>query len=235
MATITLSETKNIDNAKRVSLPLRKLYYALLLLKNGGFRAAMDYIRTGLFSVTTYLWLVKDLTSAESLSQSQMRYKLQPASPANFGELVHHLKDEKGQALLELLRRLSFYRRGFDTCYVAMAESGEICYMQWLISPRHNELLRTNFPFRMRLLKEDESMLENAFTFPRFRGKGIMGSVMLELAGIARNQGFKRLVTQVEKNNEASLKGCYRVGFRAFTEQQEVKFLFITWRRKWVS
>jgi RimJ/RimL family protein N-acetyltransferase len=104
--------------------------------------------------------------------------------------------------------------------------------MHWLLSPHYNNLIQTNYPSGMRILKEDEAMLENGFTFPCYRGKGVMTSAMLDLAEMARSQGFSRLVAQVDKENKASLKGCHRAGFRAFADQQETRVLFSIRRQK---
>jgi RimJ/RimL family protein N-acetyltransferase len=70
--------------------------------------------------------------------------------------------------------------------------------------------------------------LEHAYTFKKFRGNKIMPAVMNQLFQIARERGFKRVITYVLKENIASLKGCYNVGFRDFEIVYRTKLPFST-------
>jgi GNAT superfamily N-acetyltransferase len=104
------------------------------------------------------------------------------------------------------------------TCYLAVSEDDDICYMQWLIDSSQNHLR----PRRVGLvLRPDEMLLEWAYTFEKYRGLGIMSYVMSELAASAKSMGARWLLTIVEENNLASLKGCRNAGFRPFKVREE--------------
>jgi len=104
------------------------------------------------------------------------------------------------------------------TCYLAVNEQDEICYMQWLVDSSQNHLR----PRRMGLvLRPDEMLLEWAYTFEKFRGLGIMSYAMAELAAMAAKFGARWALTIVEHSNVASLKGCRNAGFRPYKLREE--------------
>jgi hypothetical protein len=107
-----------------------------------------------------------------------------------------------------------FLRVGLGSCYVAVTERAEVCYMQWLIGPEHNPLLEahTHLP----TLKHGEALLENAFTPTAFRGQGIMSAGMAEIAAQAAQLGARWVLTVVSELNLASIKGCTRAGFAPY-------------------
>jgi len=214
----------------------KKIYYALLLIKKGGLGIFLRQFWSRLYSSTSYLWLVKDLDSEGnyfSSPSSEIEYSLQLADPSGFRKkLLSNLNRERGQDIFEILRRISFYERGFDACYLALTDSGEVCHVAWLLSASHNDLIRTHYPSGMRELEEDEVLQENVFTFPPYRNKGIMTSITLDLTEIAKSRGFHRVLAYVDTKNGTSLRSFQRAGFRVHDEEQEFRRFFRIWKRK---
>lgn len=109
------------------------------------------------------------------------------------------------------------WRRGFAEKvgtggFVAVDErNGSPAYVQWLLRPAQNDLIARlkTFP----LLKDDEALLENAYTPPSHRGLGIMSAAMAQIAERASEFGARYVMTFVGRDNVASLKGCRRAGF----------------------
>ncbi len=62
-------------------------------------------------------------------------------------------------------------------------------------------------------MEADEALIEAAYTFSAYRGKGLMGEGMGQLLLKAREAGAQRVWTYVALDNVASLRGCARVGF----------------------
>jgi len=115
----------------------------------------------------------------------------------------------------EALWRRDFYRKVPKGCFVAVdLRDGKPCYMQWLIGSHDNNLL-TRFKCFPRLAN-DEALLEQAYTPPSHRGLGIMSAAMALIAERASDLGARRVLTFVEENNTASLKGCWRAGFQPY-------------------
>lgn len=114
---------------------------------------------------------------------------------------------------------------GLQTCYVAVTPDGKPCYMQWVIPASQNHLLRAVFGNLYPVLGPDEALLEGAYTPEAYRGKGIMGSAMAEVASRAAEYGARWVITFVDEQNQASVKGCLRAGFTPYLKRRE-KFRF---------
>jgi GNAT superfamily N-acetyltransferase len=218
-----------ITSKKRIP---RKVYYALLLARKGGLGIYVCQFWSRVYSKTSYVWLAKELDSGVSPYPASIRYSLRPAAPGEFRSLLDGLNGESSQDVFEILRRVSFYQRGFDSCYLALTDLGEVCHVTWMLSESHNDLIRSQYPSGMRELDESEVLQENVFTFPRFRRRGLMTAVTVELANIARSQGFRRVLTYVDIENKTSLRAFDRAGFRSYDEEQEVRRFFRIWRGK---
>ena len=115
---------------------------------------------------------------------------------------------------------------GLETCYVAVSPEGKVAYMQWLIPASENSRLRSVFGNLYPVLAPDEALLEGAYTPDAFRGKGIMGAAMAQIAERARDSGARWVITFVDAHNEASIKGCARAGFQTYVRRNERFRLF---------
>jgi len=205
---------------------LKKVSYAFLLLRKGGLGVLLRQFFSRVYSTSTYVWLAKDLDPLKAPAAARTAFSLQPASPEAFQRILERLNKERGQDVFEILRRVSFYERGFDACYQALTDSGDVCHIGWLLSARHNDLIRSQYPPGTDSLREDEVLVENIFTFPRCRGKGIMLSVLQQLEDLARKQGARRLVAYVDATNTPSLKGFDRAGYKPCGEEKEKRRFF---------
>jgi GNAT superfamily N-acetyltransferase len=177
-------------------------------------------------SSARYIWLAKEVGPPEPPVSAQVAFSLRPASSVDFQALLGRLGEEKGRDIYEILRRASFFGRGFDGCFVAITASGEGCHLGWLLTFRHNGLIRTEYPAGTDLLGEDEALVENILTLPRYRGQGIMLSVLQQMEDLARAQGLRRMIAYVETSNIPSLKGFERAGYKPFAEELEIRRFF---------
>jgi GNAT superfamily N-acetyltransferase len=124
------------------------------------------------------------------------------------------------------LTQLRLLRSGLRTCYVAIAPDGRPCYMQWVVPSSENVRLRAVFGNLYPTLGSDEALLEGAYTPDAYRGKGIMGAAMTQVAERAAEFGARWVVTFVDELNEASVKGCVRAGFAPYLRRRESFRLF---------
>jgi RimJ/RimL family protein N-acetyltransferase len=134
------------------------------------------------------------------------------------------LEPEPGLSSDEAFWRLTQRRllqSGLRTCYVAIAPEGKPCYMQWVIPATENGRLRAVFGNLYPVLQPDEALLEGAFTPEAYRGKGVMGAAMAQIAERASEHGARWVVTFVDDQNEASFKGCLRAGFTPYLKRRE--------------
>ena len=128
-----------------------------------------------------------------------------------------------------IVGRLHFHASGFSNCYV-MTAGEEIAYLQWLILPADNDVIRSRFSTKFYPLGERQVMVENVFTFPKFRGRGLLPYGTLHLLQLARDKGFSSVICYIRKDNITSLNEFFRMGFKITKMVQEYKVLGRTWR-----
>ena len=209
----------------------RKIRYAVLLTRAGGLRVLVKQLWRQVYSTATYIGLEKGLDTKSGPVLCALEYSLQLASKDDMKEVLEEAKTESSESAHELVQRHWFYESGLHGCYIARTvASGALCHMQWLVSAKDELVIHRGFKNRLPRIKADEVLVENVFTFEKYRGSGLMSSVLVELAERAKNEGFKRMITYVRHDNTASLIGCQKAGFNKFEEIRERKLLFFTKR-----
>lgn len=207
-------------------LRTKKTRYALLLARRGAIGVLLRQVLSRACSTSRYVWLAKELDFAPPSGDAPRSHAPQLATSRDIQDILAGSEGEEGQDLYEILRRVSFFNRGFDDCYLFRTGSGDVCHFGWLLSARHNELIRSHYPPGTSDLAEGEALVENIFTFPSHRGKGVMIEVLSRLEDLARDQGLRRMVAYVEDTNLPSLKGFERAGYRPFAEEREIRRFF---------
>lgn len=213
---------------------LKRLKYAILLIEIEGPSLFLGRLLRKIYSKTVYLGLEKKLNSECASVPCQIDYSLRLATKEDMREIVEKARKEDRKSAYELFGRRLFYEAGFRNCYVAIdIATGEICHMQWLLSskdmPKNNSYAKS-----LPRLSDETILIENTFTFCKYRGKGLYPSVMVRLAEMARDSGFNQMKIYVQQDNAASLRGCQKAGFRVFEQVPEMKLLFLT-RRKYAQ
>jgi hypothetical protein len=210
-------------------LPLKKAKYAILMAEFGGFRYLFQEISQRIYRKEQFIGLEKHLSLPIVQIESKIPYSLSIASAEDMEDIFRKIKTESKSSIFELIQRKWFYETGFHTCYIARAAGNlDICYMQWMISRKDANAWSDNFKSSFFRLRDEDIQLEHAYTFEKYRGNRIMPSVMTRLFEIARDKGFKRVITYVIADNIGSLKGCYLAGFKKFEEIHRTKFPFST-------
>lgn len=209
---------------------IRTVQYATLLLKIGGARVFFIQLTRQIYSRDTLLGLEKTLDTNGVRVESRLPYVLKKASLKDINELAARAKTESAPSAHELLERKWFFENGFTDCYIARSiDTGEPCGIAWLVSPDDNIMTR-GFESRLPALKKGEVLLENCYTFEKYRGRGIMPAIVHELQETARNNGFQRMLTYVRRDNAASLQVFKKLKFSKFEEVSELKLFFRTRR-----
>ena len=213
----------------------RKMRYAMLLIRIEGPILFLSHLSGQIFHRYALRGLQKNLQTNNALVPCEVRYSLKLASDKDMQEMLEMAVSEGKDSAYELIGRKLFYDSGFRDCYVARsADTNELCFVQWMISPKDCLGLDPGFKNMLPKLEQQDLWMENSYTFKKYRGKKLYPSVLVELAEIARNKGFKRIFTYVREDNIASIKGCERAGFQVFERVTEMKLLFST-RRKYPS
>lgn len=120
-----------------------------------------------------------------------------------------------GEDRRELLARVHFYNLGFTRLY-AIRKDGEIACIQWLITPEDNPVIRTRYRRLFFELRPGQAMLENVFTFPKYRGLGYLPTLSQRLLVQAREMGFHAVIAYIPEDKITSLNEFVNMGFRFF-------------------
>jgi len=111
-------------------------------------------------------------------------------------------------------RRLAAeFHAPIQTCYIAVTQAGEPCFLIWLFSSEQNAEAKALYGAEFTDLRPGEVLFERAFTLEGFRRKGIMSHVVARLAEIVRDQGARWAITYIYCDNKAALNGFEKAGF----------------------
>jgi hypothetical protein len=196
------------------------------LIVSGNLKKALWALRYRMASESTSLGLRRDLTIPFSGPLAKIPFVVRPLSPSD--DLATLDPRQPGISSEEMFWRLAqqrLLRSGLRTCYVAIGPDGKPCFMQWVILPPENERLRATFGNLYPSLAPDEALLEGAFTPDTSRGLGVMSAAMAQIAARAAQEGARWVITFVDEDNPASVKGCLRAGFTPYMKRHE-KFRF---------
>ena len=133
--------------------------------------------------------------------------------PDSFTGYENELRTVSGGDSVEVAQRNPLCTAGVRTLYVAVDDSGDPIYAQWLVRVHEQDALHDLTDGLFPQLREGEALLEGAYTFLSARGQGVMTDGMAQLLANARGAGDRKAYTYVAERNIPSLRGCANVGF----------------------
>jgi GNAT superfamily N-acetyltransferase len=171
-------------------------------MRSGKFAALGSEFAKRIFSNSESYLLRRDLTVPFTPAAPKQPIEIRPIRDSDIPQI---LKARPG--------RFAILRAKIPTCYVAVTPSGQIAYMQWLIAYSDIERFKPFFDGQLGAMRNDEVLLEFAYTFEQFRGQKIMGAAMAAIAEKGLLSGARYAITFVQKDNIAAIKGCGSAGF----------------------
>jgi GNAT superfamily N-acetyltransferase len=193
---------------------------------------AGDLVKAGwalayrVYSDSTSLGMRRDLAIPFKGPTARIPITVRPLAPTDDLSALEPTPGLSADERFSRLTQLRLLRSGLRICYVAVAPDGKPCYMQWAIPFSENVRLRAVFGNLYPTLGSDEALLEGAYTPDAYRGNGIMGAAMAQVAERAAELGARWVVTFVDELNEPSVKGCVRAGFTPYLRRRESFRLF---------
>ncbi|HBG05644.1 MAG: hypothetical protein A2075_18365 [Geobacteraceae bacterium GWC2_58_44] len=200
----------------------------LYVARELGPRSSLELLTSRIFSINHYYILCKSLSDARG-SAAAGKTELFPISEGDVREIENSLTACSAADRREILSRLIFYQSGFGNCYV-MRRDNKVTFMQWIIYPTENGLIREKYANYYCPLGEKQVMIENAFTFPAYRGLGCLASGTRQLMELARAQGYRSAVCYIRKDRIAAVNEFVRMGFTITRMIPEYKVLGGIWR-----
>ncbi len=194
---------------------LRKMLFRVFdLVKHGEIKFIVSGIQKRVASEHKAFGLRRDLHLTFQSPEALIDISIRP------------FEDEDQKHFSMDLQNDGLVAKHIPNCYVATTEDDIPCYRQWLMGPKQNGKIREFWGSTFPVLREDEALLESAFTSPNFRGKRIMPAAMARIAEQGNNLGVRWIITFVGIENIPSLKGCQRSGFSPYILRNERWFLF---------
>ncbi|UFS71096.1 GNAT family N-acetyltransferase [Geomonas sp. RF6] len=205
---------------------ISRTFYALRSL---GPSAFCSVLLSMLFSVNHYYLMGKNIAPPEEETPATPPVPLAKMTAEDLAVLQESVQSLGPVDRREVLARLLFYEDGFENCYV-IKKGGEIVYLQWVIFPTENRTIEKHYAGKFYPLSDRQVMVENAFTFPRHRGKGHLLHGTQHLLQLARERGYSSAICYIRKDRIASLNEFARMGFRIVKMLTEYKVLGRAWR-----
>ncbi len=208
------------------------IIYYRELFKLAGATPFLRWLEHRLYLKSSYYGLKRILNDEIYSLPCKLEYDLHLASSQEMAEVFLLLSLDNPHSIMELVHRKIFYDQGLANCYLARTKiTNEPCYIQWMVSSKDMSLSKGRVRDCYPPINQDEVMLEHAYTFKKYRSQGLMGSVMVKLADRAKAEGYQQMITYVETDNVASLKGCEKAGFHKYCLWQESRVLFLHFRK----
>ncbi|MCM4154288.1 N-acetyltransferase [Arenibacter sp. N53] len=135
-------------------------------------------------------------------------------------------KFKKGDEVFFIDSNTTILLDQLETCYVAINKEENPCFKCWLINSSENLKLKKFWGESFPLLKSEETLLESAFTLPKFRGLGIMPAAITLILELTREQGYKEVITFVPTENINSIRTITYAGFYPYIIRIEKWFFF---------
>jgi GNAT superfamily N-acetyltransferase len=206
---------------------MKQVRDGLGLIRSGdGRRGLWRAARVRLYSRREAVGLRRDLSVPFAVPPAKIPLIVRPLRADDDLSFIASVPGLAPQAAQDRLGQRWLLTADLPTCWIAVDPDGTACYMQWLIAPRDNALVRAWWGGLFPELQPDEALLEGAYTAESHRGQGIMSHAMARIAEQARDFGAQRVITFVGHENVGSLKGCERAGFAPYLERRDSWTLF---------
>ena len=170
-------------------------------------------LRLGLYRKSARYGLRRDLAFPFERPQAKIPLAVRRASASDV-DAVLRLDDPRNNELdrLQVAWRRALAAKNMKGCFVAVDQRDNTpCYIHWIFGAGDNSFLQQygGLP----VLAPHQALMEDAYTPPNYRGLGIMSAAMAEIAEQGAALGASEVITFVDMDNIASLKGCQRAGF----------------------
>ena len=184
----------------------------LTAVKKEGVASVARRVYRRVWSTTTREFILRcDLERLVTEPPAKTSIAMQPVDLLTFTGFVDELERVAAPDVAAVRNREQMRLEGIEGLYTCFSSTGQPMFSQWLMRPDQprylSRVLRSS-------LRDDEVLIEGAYTFVEFRRLGAMGAGMHQLLARARDDGFRWAFTGVRPGNIPSLRGCYRVGFQ---------------------
>lgn len=209
---------------------LANLRIVCILMAKLGLKVNLSLLLRRIFSIEHYYVLQRSLSHPIDIPKIRLQVDLKKVNDDEMRLVTEKIDYLDTDSKRELISRILFYRKELNHCYIGKTKDDKIIYLQWLIYPTENDIIKKFFKGFFTPLKDHQVLVENVFTFPKFRGQGLMMHITAKLLEIARNDGYKGAIMYIRKDRIESLSQNMTLGFKITSLLREYKILGITRR-----
>lgn len=196
-------------------ITITRIRNAIQLILNGYFHVFLKELKHRMHGKTLSFGLKRDLKDNFKTPSARIDLTIRPLKNEDVPHLLENTSTHPVNPRI-IANQQAMIEANIPTCYVAVTKNDKPCYMQWLISYKNTDKVKSLFKGLFPELKESEAMLEGAYNNPRYRGLRIMPAAMAEISKKAASLNARWVITFVDLENIASLKGCNRAGFKPY-------------------
>ena len=182
---------------KKLSITLKELRKTAHHHYGYNISSIPKFIYYSLFNINTFVVVGMDL------NEELPKYPLDP----EFKVIKPTIKELNKLRVGKNLPREFYYDQihGVKTCYIAMAED-EMAYIHWIYKKGdYNRFLK---------LSSDVAELNYNTTLTKFRGRGLMGKMLVYILSDLKKRGYRKAVGVIHGGNPAALKSTIKAGFK---------------------
>ena len=195
-----------------------------------GFSGMSKLLLNRLFSLNNVFILQRSLLSAAAPNPHRMQFSISKIDEADWEDILREAHRLDIESRREIFARALHFRNDFTNCWAIRSKTGAIAHIQWIVFPGENDVILACYRNLFRPLAGCEVMIENAFTFPKYRGLGLFSHATRSLLNLGRQLGYKKAITYVRSEKVASLNELIRLGFSFKMVVREYRFLGFTRR-----
>lgn len=214
-----------MNNGYKSHPRLLHLMNAMKLLRNGHYGIFFSELKTRLRSESYSFGLKRDLDKKFEAPKAKIELKIRELKKEDVPLLLENSVENPINPRI-IASQQAHVNANIPTCYVAVTENDDPCYMQWLFTHDKNDVIEEHFEGIFPRLIESEALLEGAYGRLSYRGLRVMPAAMARIAEKAAEKGVSRVITFVDVSNIPSLKGCMRAGFEPYILRKEKMMLF---------
>lgn len=186
------------------------------MIKRGRLSLIIQEIQRRLYSDRLFLILYKTFDHPPPIPQPKIKLNLRSLQLKDISvifDLHNNQLDVNG--VRERLRLIPLLTADLE-CSVVETEEGEPCHLFWLITSKENAELKKLFGGRILPLREEEYLVEGAFTLEKYQRMGILTWRRLALYHTCYQMGKRKVINYIRSDNLPSLLSCKNVGYKLF-------------------
>ena len=207
-----------------------KIKNALHIITKLGFTEFMNVMKDAIFSINYYYILARKLDRpVEFPFCRKLAGVISLAQPSDIIKIQESLSSLGQQDRRELLTRMLFYQNGFNNCYI-LTVNGCLACIQWLITSQENHIIAQKYAKKFYPLQGNQVMVENVFTYPKYRGFGCFLLLTTQLLETAKKMGATSAICYVRVDRISSVNDAMKMGFKINKMIKEYKIAGLVWR-----